>query len=194
MLVFDYQIVVTFSLYIAIVMLIGLIASRRVSNVSDYILGGRNLSGPLAALGAGASDMSGWLLMALPGAAFIHGINQIWLPIGLTLGAYCNWQFVAKRLRVYTEVANDSLTMPAYFDYRFNDHKRILRLVTAVVILIFFTFYVASGFVAGAFLTESVLGLASYHQALLIGGSIVIAYVVLGGFIAVAWIDFFKER
>ena len=189
--VVSYPIVVTFIVYLGIVLFIGFLASRQTHNLSDYILGGRSLSGPVAALGAGASDMSGWLLMALPGAILIHGLDQIWLPIGLSLGAYLNWLLVAKRLRVYSEVANDSLTIPAYLDNRFHDTSKILRMITAVVILIFFTSYAAAGFVSGAFLTASVFHI-SYGYALLISALVIISYTFVGGFLAVSWIDFFQ--
>lgn len=180
-----------FILYVAIVFLIGIRAIFHTHNLSDYILGGRNLSGPVAGLGAGASDMSGWLLMALPGAAFVAGINEIWLPIGLATGAFLNWYFVAKRLRIYTELANNSLTVPAYLENRFNDKSKVLRSTTALVILLFFTFYASAGFVAGAFLTQSLFHL-NYLHALLITGLIIVAYTCIGGFLAVSWVDFFQ--
>jgi sodium/proline symporter len=184
-------IVLTFIFYITIVFIIGIFANRVTANLSDYILGGRHLPGPVVALGAGASDMSSWLLLALPGAVLINGINQIWLPIGLSIGAYLNWQFVARRLRVYTEIANDSLTIPAYFDNRFQDKTRILRTTTAAVILLFFTFYAAAGFVAAGYLVQALFGLPYIH-ALLIGSLIIVIYVCVGGFVAVSWIDFFQ--
>tara|TARA_R110000868_G_scaffold380784_1_gene646926 strand:+ start:97670 stop:99148 length:1479 start_codon:yes stop_codon:yes gene_type:complete len=183
--------IVTFVIYIGIVFLIGFLASRRTKNLSDYILGGRHLPGPIVALGAGASDMSTWLLLALPGLIFVGGINGIWVPVGLAIGAYLNWQFVAKRLRVFTQVNKDSLTLPAYFDNRFRDRTRILRMVTALVILIFFTFYVAAGFVAAALLMQLLFGI-HYMLALLIGAGVIIIYVFIGGFLAVSWIDFFQ--
>ncbi|MSP53597.1 MAG: sodium/proline symporter PutP, partial [Gammaproteobacteria bacterium] len=188
---FSSPLVLVFLFYIVVVFVIGFYANRVTSNLSDYILGGRHLPGPVVALGAGASDMSSWLLLALPGAVLINGINQIWLPIGLSIGAYLNWQFVARRLRVYTEIANDSLTIPAYFDNRFQDKTRILRMVTAAVVLLFFTFYAAAGFVAAGYLVQALFGLAYIH-ALLIGSLVIIAYVCLGGFVAVSWIDFFQ--
>ncbi len=157
----------------------------------DYMLGGRSLSGPIAALGAGASDMSSWLLLALPGAVMLHGLNQIWLPIGLALGAYLNWQIVAKRLRVYTEVAKDSITIPSYFENRFHDTTGMLRLLTALVILIFFTFYTASGFVAGGLLFSSTFHVG-YTTGLVLTAAIILIYTCIGGFLAISWIDFFQ--
>lgn len=187
----NYPIIIEFILYIACVLIIGFFAGKIVKNVSDYILAGRSLSGALTALGAGASDMGGWLLMALPGAAFVNGIDQIWMPVGLAIGAYLNWQFEAKRLRVYTEVANDSLTVPAYFDNRFHDESKMLRVVTALVVLIFFTFYAAAGFVAGGLLTQNIFHI-HYLPALLITASVIITYTCIGGFVAISWIDFFQ--
>ncbi len=177
--------------YIVIVYMVGLIANRVTSNLSDYVLGGRRLSGPIAALGAGASDMSGWLLLALPGAAYTFGINQLWLPIGLSIGAYLNWQYVAKRLRVYTEIVKDSLTIPAYFDNRFHDHTRILRAATALVIVIFFTVYCSAGFYSAALLLNILFGL-NYHIALLISAIVLVVYTCIGGFLAISWVDFFQ--
>lgn len=187
----NYPFLTVFIIYILIIFLVGYLASKATKNISDYILAGRNLSGALTALGAGASDMSQWLLMALPGAFFVYGINQIWMPIGLTIGAFLNWQLVAKRLRIYTEVANNSLTIPAYFHHRFQDQTKILRIVTALVIIVFFTFYAAAGFVAGALLTQNIFHL-QYFPALMISSSIIIIYTVIGGFVAISWIDFFQ--
>lgn len=187
----NYPIIVVFILYISVILIVGYVAGKVIKNISDYILGGRNLSGLLAALGAGASDMSQWLLMGMPGAFFVHGINQIWILMGCSIGAYINWQFVAKRLRVYTEVANDSLTMPAYFDNRFHDHSKILRRVTAIVILIFFLFYSAAGFIAGGVVTQNIFHI-SYLSATLICAAVIIIYTCIGGFVAISWVDFFQ--
>ena len=136
-LIAHYQINTVFFIYIFVLLIIGFIASRTIKNLSDYMLAGPHLSAGLTALGAGASDMSSWLLMALPGAAFLFGIDRIWLPIGLTIGAYLNWQFEAQRLRIFTEVANNSLTIPTYLQNRFHDQSRALRMTTGLVILFF---------------------------------------------------------
>ena len=182
---------ITFAIYIAIIFAIGIISYFQTKNLSDYMLGGRSLSAPIVALGAGASDMGSWLLLALPGAVMLHGMNQIWLPIGLAIGAGLNWYIVAKRLRVYTEVAKDSITIPAYFENRFHDNKGLLRSITAIVILVFFTLYTASGLVAGGMLFSSMFDV-SYHSGLLITGIIIFTYTCIGGFLAISFIDFFQ--
>jgi sodium/proline symporter len=179
---------VTFVVYIAAMVLIGLIAYLRTKNLSDYILGGRSLGSFVTALSAGASDMSGWLLMGLPGAIFIAGISESWIAIGLVIGAYLNWLFVAGRLRVQTEHNGNALTLPDYFTNRFEDNSRILRIFSALVILVFFTIYCASGVVAGARLFESTFGM-SYETALWAGAAATIAYTFIGGFLAVSWTD-----
>ncbi|AYC33902.1 sodium/proline symporter PutP [Pseudomonas cavernae] len=179
---------ITFVVYIAAMVLIGLYAYLRTKNLSDYILGGRSLGAFVTALSAGASDMSGWLLMGLPGAIFLAGISESWIAIGLIVGAYLNWLFVAGRLRVQTEHNGNALTLPDYFTNRFEDNSKILRILAAVVILVFFTIYCASGIVAGARLFESTFGL-SYGTALWAGAAATIAYTFIGGFLAVSWTD-----
>nr|WP_270182757.1 sodium/proline symporter PutP [Alkalihalobacillus sp. CinArs1] len=182
---------VTFIVYLVGMLAIGLISYRLTSNLSDYVLGGRRLGGSVAALSAGASDMSSWLLLGLPGAMYAGGMSQIWIGIGLAVGAYLNWQFVATRLRRYTEVANDSITVPDYLENRFRDKSKALRVISAIVILVFFTFYTSSGLVGGAILFESSFGM-SYESALWIGAIVIISYTFLGGFLAVSWTDFFQ--
>ena len=179
---------VTFVVYIAAMVLIGLIAYLRTKNLSDYILGGRSLGSFVTALSAGASDMSGWLLMGLPGAIFVAGLSESWIAIGLIAGAYLNWLFVAGRLRVQTEHNGNALTLPDYFTNRFEDNSRLLRIFSALVILVFFTIYCASGVVAGARLFESTFGM-SYETALWAGAAATIAYTFIGGFLAVSWTD-----
>lgn len=170
---------------------IGLIAYRLTNNLSDYVLGGRKLGGGEAALSAGASDMSNWLLLGLPGYAYVAGMEAIWISVGLAVGAYLNWQFVATRLRKYTEVAKDSITTPDFLENRFRDKSKVLRVISALVILVFFAFYTLSGLVGGALLFEGSFGL-TYTQALLIGAIVIISYTFLGGFLAVSWTDFFQ--
>ncbi|QIQ22378.1 sodium/proline symporter PutP [Zophobihabitans entericus] len=179
---------ITFIVYISGMLIIGLFAFRATTNFGDYILGGRRIGSFVTALSAGASDMSGWLLMGLPGAIFLSGISQSWIAIGLVIGAYLNWLLIAGRLRVFTEVNHNALTLPDYFTRRFNDNSRLLRLLSAVVILIFFTIYCASGIVAGAKLFESTFGM-SYGWAMLAGAGATIAYTLIGGFLAVSWTD-----
>ncbi|MCY1508418.1 Sodium/proline symporter [compost metagenome] len=179
---------ITFVVYILAMVLIGFVAYRATKNFSDYILGGRSLGSVVTALSAGASDMSGWLLMGLPGAIFVAGISESWIAIGLIIGAYLNWLFVAGRLRVQTEHNGNALTLPDYFTNRFEDNSRLLRIFSALVILVFFTIYCASGIVAGARLFESTFGL-SYSTALWAGAAATIAYTFVGGFLAVSWTD-----
>ena len=179
---------VTFVAYLFLTLTIGFVAQRYTRNLSDYILGGRRLGAFVTALSAGASDMSGWLLMGLPGAVFAFGLSEAWVVIGLIFGAWLNWTFVAGRLRVHTEVAGNALTLPDYFSYRFEDEGRSLRIISAVLILSFFAVYCASGMVASARLFETAFGMP-YETALYIGAVATVAYVLLGGFLAVSWTD-----
>ena len=179
---------ITFLFYIVAMVVIGLIAYRATTSFDDYILGGRRLGSFVTALSAGASDMSGWLLMGLPGAIYLSGLSEMWIAIGLIIGAWLNWLLVAGRLRIHTEIQNNALTLPDYFSNRFNDHKKILRVVSAIIILIFFAIYCASGMVAGARLFESMFGM-SYTTALWISAIATISYVFIGGFLAVSWTD-----
>lgn len=182
---------ITFIVYLIGMLAIGVVMYRRTEDLSDYVLGGRTLGPVVGALSAGASDMSGWLILGLPGAILATGISEAWLAIGLAIGAYLNWQFIAKRLRVYTEVASDSITIPDFLENRFKDKSRLLRVISALVILLFFTFYTSSGMVAGAKLFEASFGL-SYIPALWIGVIVVVTYTFLGGFLAVVWTDFIQ--
>ena len=179
---------VTFLLYIFAMIAVGFIAYRYTKNFSDYILGGRKLGSFVVALSAGASDMSGWLLMGLPGAIYLMGLSKIWIAVGLSIGAWCNWKWVAGRLRVYTERANNALTLPDYFTSRFEDKSRLLRIFSALVILVFFAIYASSGIVAGARLFESVFGLP-YEVSVWAGAGATILYTLIGGFLAVSWTD-----
>lgn len=185
---FDAPLLLTFTAYLILILFLGIKAYKRTHNLDDYILGGRKLGSIVTALSVGASDMSGWLLLGLPGAIYLSGLSEIWIGIGLVLGAYCNWLFVSKRLRIYSAHARNSLTLPDYFENRFNDTSKILRLVSAFVILLFFTFYTASGLVGGAILFENSFGL-QYSTALISGGLIIVGYTFIGGFLAVAWTD-----
>ena len=185
---FDAPLFITFVAYLILILFLGVKAYRRTHSLDDYILGGRKLGSVVTALSVGASDMSGWLLLGLPGAIYLSGLSEIWIGIGLVLGAYCNWFFISKRLRIYSQHANNSLTLPDYFENRFIDTTRVLRLVSAFVILLFFTFYTASGLVGGAILFENSFGL-QYSSALIFGGLIIVGYTFIGGFLAVAWTD-----
>ena len=178
-------------IYLVAMMIIGIVAARMTKNLQDYVLGGRKLGAGVAALSAGSSDMSGWLMLGLPGAMYVGGMSEIWMPIGLAIGAYLNWQFVAKPLRVYTHVANDSITVPGYFENRFHDSSKILRVVSAIVILVFFTFYTSSSLVGGAILLENSFGM-DYKLALWVGAAVILSYTLFGGFLAASWTDFIQ--
>lgn len=182
---------ITFVFYIVAIVCIGLYAYRATTDFSDYILGGRSLGSFVTALSAGASDMSGWLLMGLPGAIYLSGLSEAWIAVGLIIGAWFNWLFVAGRLRVHTEVQSNSLTLPDYFTNRFNDTKKLLRVSSALIILIFFSIYCASGMVAGARLFETIFGM-DYTTALWISAIATISYVCIGGFLAISWTDTFQ--
>ena len=180
--------IVAFTAYLLLMVVIGLVAWRRTRTFDDYILGGRSLGPYVTALAAGASDMSGWLMMGLPGALYLTGASEGWIAVGLIIGAWFNWRFVAGPLRVYTERANNALTLPDYFTHRFEDRSKLLRILSALVILVFFAIYCASGIVAGARLFESMFGLP-YGQAMLWGALVTIVYTFIGGFLAVSWTD-----
>jgi len=181
---------ISLALYLIVMLAIGFYAYKKsTSNVSGYMLGGRSLSPSVAALSAGASDMSGWMLMGLPGAMYISGMSSLWIAIGLVIGAFLNYLIVAPRLRTYTEVANDSITLPDFFENRFNDKSRMLRIVSSVVIIVFFTLYTSSGLVAGGKLFESSFGL-NYEVGLYVTAGVVVAYTLFGGFLAVSLTDF----
>ena len=198
----NYQTVIVFIAYLLCMLAIGFYFWRKNKNLTDYVLGGRGLNVWVAALSAQASDMSGWLLMGLPGLAFLYYLTKdgamgasyagmgeaIWTAIGLAAGTYLNWLLVAKRLRKYTQVAGDSITMPDYFQNRFHSKNNALRIISAVFILVFFLLYTASGFSAGSKLFQMVFGL-DYKTALVIGAVIIISYTFLGGFLAVCWTD-----
>ncbi|MCA9749538.1 MAG: sodium:proline symporter, partial [Romboutsia sp.] len=145
------------------------------------------MSGPITALSAGASDMSSWLLMALPGGIYSSGLRMVWMPVSLIVGAFCNWKFVAKRLRIYTEIATNSLTIPAYFSNRFCCTDKSLRLVLSLSIIVFFTFYCVAGFVSGTVLIQMIFT-TDYFTSLAIISSVIIAYILIGGFLAVSWV------
>lgn len=179
---------ITFALYLVAVLGIGFAAYFATRNFDDYILGGRSLGSFVTAMSAGASDMSGWLLMGLPGAIYAMGLSEAWIAIGLTIGAYFNWLLVSGRLRVHTEFNNNALTLPEYFYHRFGGDNRIIKIASATIILFFFTIYCASGIVAGARLFESLFEI-DYNTALWLGAFATIIYTFIGGFLAVSWTD-----
>ena len=179
---------ITFALYFVVLLVLGIIAWRRTSDLSDYILGGRSLGSGVTALSAGASDMSGWLLLGLPGAAYLSGLEAGWIALGLLIGTWLNWLVVASRLRTATERLDDSLTLPDYFQRRFADNSRVLRILPGIFIFIFFSAYVASGLVAGGKLFEEVFGLP-YLWAVTTGVLAIIIYTFMGGYLAVSWTD-----
>lgn len=182
-------IMLAFALYLTGMIIIGAIYAKKNSSSEDYFLGGRSLSGFVAALSAQASDMSGWLLMGLPGSVYALGTGQSWIAIGLFLGTVFNWLVISKRLRRYTIRANNSLTLPTYFENRFHDKKRILLFISSVTIVIFFLVYTASALAAGGKLFSSVFGV-EYKIALTIGAFVILVYTFLGGFMAVCVTDF----
>ncbi|GLX86671.1 sodium:proline symporter [Thalassotalea loyana] len=188
---FELPTLITFIGYLFVTLGIGFVAYKATDTLSDYILGGRQLGPAVTALSVGASDMSGWLLLGLPGAVYLSGVSEVWIGVGLVVGAFFNWLLVAPKLRSFTERANDSLTIPEFLERRFNDSSHTLRFVSALTILVFFTFYVSSGLVGGAILFEEVFGL-DYLNALLIGALVIVSYTFLGGFLAVSWTDFFQ--
>jgi sodium/proline symporter len=182
---------ITIGIYLAGMLFIGWYSYRRTSNLTDYMLGGRSLGPAVTALSAGAADMSGWLLMGLPGGVYVTGLADAWIAIGLTIGAYLNWLLVAPRLRSYTMVANDSITIPSFLENRFKDKTKMLRVVSGIVILIFFTLYVSAGMVSGAVFFESSFH-TDYHTGLYIVGGVCVAYTLFGGFLAVSYTDFIQ--
>ena len=185
------SILISFIVYLLFMLGVGWVYYNQTNTLSDYILGDRKLNSWVAAMSAQASDMSGWLLLGLPGYAYIAGLESVWIAVGLAVGTYFNWKFIARRLRKYTEIAGNSITLPDYFENRFNDKSKLLRIIAALFILIFFLIYTSSGFVAGAKLFSTVFGL-SYITALSIGVLVIISYTFLGGFLAVSWTDFFQ--
>lgn len=174
--------------YMAVCLLLGFIAYRRTTTLGDFILGGRKLGSWVTALSAQASDMSGWLLMGLPGLAYLSGFDAIWLVIGLIAGTWANWRFIAAKLRARTEQLSDSLTLPDYFERRFGDRSRLLRTISAAFILVFFAFYTSSGFVASGKLFATLFDMP-YVEAMFWGSIVMLAYTFFGGFLAVSWSD-----
>ena len=187
----DYIVLGSFAGYLALMLGIGFFFSRKQESLGDYYLGGRKMNKWVVALSAQASDMSGWLLMGLPGALYLGGFSEAWIGIGLLIGTYLNWKIVAQRLRRYSQVCGDSITIPDFICNRFRDKTGASRVIAAVIILVFFTFYTASGFVGAAKLFSTIFPI-SYSTALWIGAAVVVSYTLLGGYMAVCWTDFIQ--
>ena len=180
---------ITFGVYLLIMLGIGWYFYNRTKNLSDYVLGGRSLGSWGTSISAQASDMSGWLLLGLPGAAYATGLSgSVWMATGLAIGTYLNWKLVAQRLRISTQKYSNSITIPSYLENRFNDDSRLLRKASSIFILLFFLVYTASGFVSGGKLFQTVFGVP-YKVSVIIGAIVVVAYTFLGGFMAVCWTD-----
>lgn len=189
--------ILAFVLYFVAMLCIGLLfwwkdKKRGAENESGYFLGGRQMGPYVTALSAQASDMSGWLLMGLPGSILAAGFGEVWVAIGLAIGTYLNWLFVAKRLRNFSQVAGDSITIPQYLNNRFKAKGKTLQVISAVIFFVCFTLYVASGYKAGAALFSTVLGIQSEAISMVIFAVIMLAYTFFGGFKAVCWTDFFQ--
>ena len=182
-------ILIAFAAYLLFMIFIGVWSMKKTTGADDYFLGGRGLSGPVAALSAQASDMSGWLLMGLPGSIYALGTGQAWIAIGLGLGTIINWLVIARPLRSYTIVANNSMTLPEFFGNRYHDDKKILLGISSAIIVIFFLVYTASALASGGKLFNTVFGI-DYHTALLIGAAVILIYTFMGGFLAVCTTDF----
>lgn len=177
-----------FVVYLIVMLYIGFYFSKKSNDLSNYYLGGRKMNKWAVALSAQASDMSGWLLMGLPGAVYLNGLSDCWIAVGLASGTYLNWKIVAKRLRIYSHACQDSITIPDFFSNRFRDQSGLMRTVAALIILLFFLFYTASGFVACAKLFSATFG-SPYTLSLIVGAVIVVSYTLMGGFMAVCWTD-----
>lgn len=187
-----------FIAYMIIMIVIGFVCSKGNKNNEDYFLGGRNLGSWTAAMSAQASDMSGWLLMGLPGAVYLAGTGEAWIAVGLLIGTILNWYIVSARLRKYTIVAGNSLTIPSFFKNRYRDHKNIIKIVSASIIAVFFTVYTASAFSSGAKLfatlfSDSASGDENYNRVYVIGlivaAVVILVYTFMGGFKAVCTTD-----
>ncbi len=181
---------VTFGVYLIFLMGIGIFFYKRTSGVEDYLIGGRGMGSWVTALSAQASDMSGWLLMGLPGAIYLFGINQVWIAIGLLIGTYLNWKFIAKALRRQTEETK-TMTISTFLEKKLGDNTGLIRNFSAIVTLVFFTIYSASGLVAAGKLFETMLGI-DYKVAVVIGACTIVFYTFMGGYLASCWTDFFQ--
>lgn len=187
----EVMVINAFVFYIGLMMAIGVYYYRQTKNMSDYFLGNRRLGAWVTSLSAEASDMSGWMLMGVPGFAYLAGLNAGWIAVGIAIGTWANWHFVAARLRRYTELAGNALTLPEFLQNRFKDTSNLLRIVPAIFILIFFILYTSSGFVSAGKLFETVFGL-DFSVAIILGAGSVVFYTLIGGFLAVSRTDFIQ--
>lgn len=186
-------ILVAIVVYMVGIIWIGFACAKKNKNTEDFYLGGRKLGPFVTAMSAEASDMSSWLLMGLPGVAYLTGVaDAAWTAIGLAIGTYVNWLIVAKRLRIYTHMSSNSSTIPAFFSNRYRDNKRILSVISAIVIVIFFVPYTASGFAACGKLFNSLFGI-DYFTAMIISALVIVVYTALGGFLAASTSDFVQS-
>lgn len=184
----DIFVVIAFVVYALVILAIGIFSYKKSKSMSDYFIGGRQLGSWTTAISAQASDMSGWLLMGLPGAIFARGLTESWIAVGLFIGTYLNWRLIASRLRKMSFAAGDAITIPEYFQKRFFTKNPVIRFACAAIIFVFFLVYTASAFSGGAKLFNYIFGL-DYNVALTIGAVIIISYTFLGGFFAVCWTD-----
>lgn len=179
--------------YLGCMLYVGYRCSKNNNDSADFYLGGRKLGPLVTAMSAEASDMSSWLLMGLPGLAYLTGVADAgWTAIGLATGTYLNWRIVAKRIRRYTHVAGNSITLPSFFSNRYRDEKKILQSIGAIFIVIFFIPYTASGFAACGKLFSSLFGI-NYQVAMVISALIIVGYTTLGGFLAASTTDFIQS-
>lgn len=179
--------------YLGCMLYVGYRCSKNNNDSADFYLGGRKLGPLVTAMSAEASDMSSWLLMGLPGLAYLTGVADAgWTAIGLAIGTYLNWRIVAKRIRRYTHVAGNSITLPSFFSNRYRDEKKILQSIGAIFIVIFFIPYTASGFAACGKLFSSLFGI-NYQVAMVISALIIVGYTTLGGFLAASTTDFIQS-
>ena len=186
----NYMTYATFVLYFLILIFMGIHFYFKSKKIEDYLLGGRSMGSWVTALSAQASDMSGWLLMGLPGAIYLAGMSEIWIAVGLIAGTFLNWVFVSARLRLYTGETG-SMTLSSFLGKRFKDPTNSLRLISSIITLLFFTVYAASGLVGAGKLFESMFNI-DYTTAVVIGMAVMIFYTLLGGFLAVCWTDLFQ--
>lgn len=188
---YNISILWTVIIYFLFLTFLGIRGYKKTKTFSDYIIGNRKLGPIVGAMNVGASDMSSWLLMALPGAFYLFGMNNIWIIIGLIAGSFASWKLIAPRLRIFTEEMGNAITISSFLENRFEDNTKILRIVTTVMIVFFFFIYIASGFVGSAKLFSAILD-TSFHTALLLSIFLIVFYALIGGFLAVSWADLFQ--